>query len=177
MGIRGLTRGAGCTTPPVQVFGTAPDHAATSKLPQHGFARSSRWEFLGKSTSESASNSAAEDLSVKLDFGLSSSSLDAATRELWPYEFDIIYSVTLERASLATALVITNKDDKPWEFQVLAHTYLRVKVRSGDAAKGEKASGGDGKGGVTANTTRRRTSPRSRLRASTPQSTSTRSTP
>lgn len=141
MGIRGLTRGAGRTTPPVQVFGTAPDHAATSKLPQHGFARSSRWEFLGKSTSESASNSAAEDLSVKLDFGLSSSSLDAATRELWPYEFDIIYSVTLERASLATALVITNKDDKPWEFQVLAHTYLRVKVRSGNAAKGKRHLG------------------------------------
>lgn len=53
----------------------------------------------------------------------------------------MIYSVTLERASLATALVITNKDEKPWEFQVLAHTYLRVKVRSGDAAKGKRHLG------------------------------------
>src|SRR3954471_8820592 len=36
------------------VFGKALDHAATAALPQHGFARTSRWEFLGKSTSESA---------------------------------------------------------------------------------------------------------------------------
>lgn len=109
------------------VFGTAPDHAATSKLPQHGFARSSRWEFLGKSTSESSNNSASADLSVKLDFGLSSASLGDAVRALWPYEFHLIYSVTLERSSLGTAMVITNKDEKAWDFQVLMHTYLRVK--------------------------------------------------
>lgn len=111
-----------------QVFGTAPDHAATSKLPQHGFARTSRWEFLGKSTSESAPNAASADLSVKLDFGLSSSNLDEATRAQWPYSFGIIYSVTLERNSLATSMVITNEDDKAWDFEVLMHTYLRVKV-------------------------------------------------
>ncbi|ROW10867.1 hypothetical protein VPNG_05397 [Cytospora leucostoma] len=112
------------------VFGTAPDHEATSRLPQHGFARTSRWEFLGKSTSESPNNnnnSAAADLSVKLDFGLSSASLDGATRALWPHEFHLIYSVTLERGSLGTAVVITNKDDRAWEFEVLLHTYLRVK--------------------------------------------------
>ncbi|UKZ49340.1 hypothetical protein TrVGV298_003586 [Trichoderma virens] len=71
------------------VFGTAPDHEATSKLPQHGFARNSRWEFLGKSSNESSSNS------VKLDFGLSSENLDEAARQLWPYKFGLLYSVTL----------------------------------------------------------------------------------
>lgn len=66
---------------PTQAFGP-PDanHKATSKLPQHGFARTARWEFLGKSTSEGSSSS------VKLDFGLSPDNLDEATRTLWPYK-------------------------------------------------------------------------------------------
>ncbi|POR35784.1 Glucose-6-phosphate 1-epimerase [Tolypocladium paradoxum] len=98
-----------------------PNHAATSKLPQHGFARTARWEFLGKSTSEGSSSS------VKLDFGLSSDNLDEATRALWPYKFGLLYSVTLERESLTTTLVITNDGDEPFEIQTLLHTYFRVK--------------------------------------------------
>ena len=110
------------------VFGTAPDHPQAGKLPQHGFARTSRWEFLGKSTSESAPGSAAADLSVKLDFGLSSAGLDESVRALWPFAFSLIYSVSLNRDSLTTSLVITSDDDKPFDCQVLMHTYLRVKV-------------------------------------------------
>ena len=118
------------------VFGPPPASGhPTSSLPQHGFARTSVWEFLGKSTSESnptsgdASGSAnAADLSVKLDFGLSAASLTAEVRELWPYKFNLIYSVTLNRENLTTSLVVTNDDDKPFESQVLLHTYLRVNV-------------------------------------------------
>ncbi|KAM7206989.1 putative aldose 1-epimerase [Rhypophila sp. PSN 637] len=110
------------------VFGTAPDHEQTSKLPQHGFARTSRWEFLGKSTSESTpASSTAADLSVKLDFGLSSAGLDSDAKSKWPYAFNLIYSVTLSRESLTTSLVVSNDDDKPFDVQVLLHTYLRVK--------------------------------------------------
>ncbi|KAI1094125.1 galactose mutarotase-like protein [Rostrohypoxylon terebratum] len=135
------------------VFGTAPDHAATSKLPQHGFARNSRWEFLGKSSSESASPS---DISVKLDFGLSSATLDDQVKNLWPYTFSIIYSVTLTPENLSTSIVVTNDGDQPIEFQTLMHTYLRVEdiskisvtgleesdyVDKVDAAKEKKQSG------------------------------------
>ena len=112
----------------LQVFGTAPDHAATSKLPQHGFARNSKWEFLGKSTSESAPNSASADLSVKLDFGLSTPGLEDGARSAWPFQFGLLYSVTLDRDSLTTSLVVTNQGDKPFECQVLLHTYFRVGV-------------------------------------------------
>ncbi|KAK6948879.1 hypothetical protein Daesc_008950 [Daldinia eschscholtzii] len=105
------------------VFGTAPDHAATSKLPQHGFARNSRWEFLGKSSSESTGPS---DTSVKLDFGLSSATLDEQAKSLWPYTFSIIYSVTLTPENLSTSIVVTNDGEQPIEFQVLLHTYLRI---------------------------------------------------
>lgn len=102
------------------VFGTAPDHAQTSSLAQHGFARASRWEFLGKSTSESG------DASVKLDFGLSSSSLDESTKKLWPYDFNLLYSVTLDAKTLSTGLVVTNQGNEPFDCQVLMHTYLKV---------------------------------------------------
>ncbi|KAI1415097.1 galactose mutarotase-like protein [Hypoxylon sp. FL1857] len=135
------------------VFGTAPDHAATSKLPQHGFARNSRWEFLGKSSSESTGPS---DSSVKLDFGLSSATLDDQVKSLWPYTFSIIYSVTLTPENLSTSIVVTNDGDQPIEFQVLMHTYLRISdiskiqvtgledseyIDKVDAAKAKKQSG------------------------------------
>ncbi|OTA68343.1 galactose mutarotase-like protein [Hypoxylon sp. EC38] len=135
------------------VFGTSPDHAATSKLPQHGFARNSRWEFLGKSSSESTGPS---DSSVKLDFGLSSATLDDAVKNLWPYTFSLIYSVTLTPENLSTSIVVTNDGDQPIEFQVLMHTYLRISdiskiqvkgledseyIDKVDAAKAKKQSG------------------------------------
>ncbi|EAQ93538.1 hypothetical protein CHGG_01773 [Chaetomium globosum CBS 148.51] len=105
------------------VFGTAPDHPQTKDLPQHGFARTSRWEFLGKSTSESM-------VGVKLDFGLSSAApgLDPKAAALWPFKFNLIYSVTLNPESLTTSIVATNDDPAaPFDCQVLMHTYLRVK--------------------------------------------------
>ncbi|KAK4227238.1 galactose mutarotase-like domain-containing protein [Podospora fimiseda] len=112
------------------VFGPPPSAPhPTANLPQHGFARTSVWEFLGKSTSESTpaeGAKAADDLSVKLDFGLSAASLSAETQKLWPFKFNLIYSVTLNPSTLTTSLVVTNDDDKPFDSQVLLHTYLRV---------------------------------------------------
>ncbi|GAB0137148.1 hypothetical protein EsDP_00005428 [Epichloe bromicola] len=104
------------------IFGPArSDHPPTSKLPQHGFARTARWEFLGKSTSEGSSSS------VKLDFGLSSDSIPDSTKALWPYKFGLLYSVTLDKESLNTTLVVTNDGDEPFDFQILLHTYFNVK--------------------------------------------------
>jgi glucose-6-phosphate 1-epimerase len=100
------------------------------KLPQHGFARNCRWEFLGKSTSESSSTQEeGGDSSVKLDFGLSGSNLPEETRKLWGEEFGLIYSVTLGREGLGTSMVVRNEGSKAWEFQILMHTYLRVQVQ------------------------------------------------
>ncbi|KAJ5675479.1 hypothetical protein N7462_008376 [Penicillium macrosclerotiorum] len=104
------------------VFGPPPQNHATSPLPQHGFARNSIWEFLGKSSSESGQG----DFSVKLDFGLSHALLTEEFRKAWPYEFGLVYSVTLTKDTLATALQVTNEGKENFEFQVLMHTYLRV---------------------------------------------------
>jgi glucose-6-phosphate 1-epimerase len=108
------------------VFGPPPKSHATGNLPQHGFARNSYWEFLGKSSSESLGRGA--DNSVKLDFGLSSDFLDEATKKKWPYDFGLVYSVTLGKGKLETQLHVQNKGDQAFEFQALFHTYLAVKV-------------------------------------------------
>ena len=109
----------------MQVFGPPPPNHGTSSLPQHGFARTSRWEFLGKSTSEGAE----DPPSVKLDFGLYSSNLSEEARKAWPYDFGLVYSVTLGKDSLQTVMNVRNEGSDVFEFQMLLHTYLRVKVR------------------------------------------------
>ncbi|KAI1005145.1 hypothetical protein K3495_g3073 [Podosphaera aphanis] len=104
------------------VFGTNPSHTSTSKLAQHGFARTSNWEFLGKSTSESGGGD-----SVKLDFGLSPANLSEEVKKNWPFAFGLIYSVTLAEEGLTTSLVVRNEGETAWDFQTLLHTYFRVK--------------------------------------------------
>jgi len=110
------------------VFGPPPKSGhPTSTLPQHGFARSVRWEYLGKTSSEaSTSGRGSADSSVKLDFGLYSSALPAKLREAWPYDFGLVYSVTLAPDSLTTAVTVRNEGSEAFEFQVLLHSYFRV---------------------------------------------------
>jgi len=122
------------------IFGTDSSHVATAKLPQHGFARVSRWEFLGKSTSESSTHSSGGDDSVKLDFGLSQSNLSETSKKAWPYAFGLIYSVTLSRDGLSTSIVVQNDGEQTWEFQVLMHTYFRVRDISMVAVEGLESS-------------------------------------
>ncbi len=113
-----------------QVFGPPPpNNHATSALPQHGFARSSLWEFLGKSSSESSGSAAADD-TVKLDFGLSSAMLTPDFRSKWPHEFGLVYSVTLSPEGLGTSLQVRNQGEQSFEFQVLLHTYFGIEVSS-----------------------------------------------
>ncbi|KAK0747959.1 galactose mutarotase-like domain-containing protein [Apiosordaria backusii] len=108
--------------------GTKPVRGGIPLVFPHGFARTSRWEFLGKSTSESSGTQQTGDLSVKLDFGLSSAAdgLDPKAKDAWPYKFNLIYSVTLNRKDLTTSLVVTNDDERAFDCQVLMHTYLKV---------------------------------------------------
>jgi glucose-6-phosphate 1-epimerase len=113
----------------LQNFGPAPKDHATSALPQHGLARNTRWEFLGKSSSEGES-AKGSDGSVKLDFGLYSSALPESLQKAWAYDFGLVYSVTLSKEGLQTAMQVRNEGKESFEFQLLLHTYLRIQVRS-----------------------------------------------
>ena len=52
-------------------------------------------------------------------------------RKAWPYEFGLVYSVTLARNTLETALEVRNEGQQNFEFQVLMHSYLNIEVWSG----------------------------------------------
>ncbi|KAL8729471.1 MAG: hypothetical protein Q9166_004719 [cf. Caloplaca sp. 2 TL-2023] len=120
------------------VFGPPSPEHATGKLLQHGFARNSRWEYLGKSSSESSSlPNSKGDASVKLDFGLSNSMLSDSK---WNYDFNLTYSVTLSQDNLETSLVVRNTGSSSYDFQVLFHSYLAIDDINGTTVSGlEKA--------------------------------------
>lgn len=52
-----------------------------------------------------------------------------ASKKAWPYQFGLIYSVTLGKEGLTTSMVVRNEGEAAWEFQVLMHSYLRIEVR------------------------------------------------
>jgi glucose-6-phosphate 1-epimerase len=84
---------------------------------------------LGKSSSEAPGRDGDQtDLTVKLDFGLSHSMLTEEFREAWHYEFGLVYSVTLTKDTLETALQVRNEGKQNFEFQTLMHTYLNIAV-------------------------------------------------
>ena len=49
-------------------------------------------------------------------------------REAWHYEFGLVYSVTLTKDTLETALQVRNEGKQNFEFQTLMHTYLNIAV-------------------------------------------------
>ena len=112
----------------LQVFGPPPKEHATGRLSQHGFARNARWELLGKSSDESGTSTKDGDEAISLDFGLSRNNLSEESKSAWPYEFALVYSVTLRKNSLQTMLNVRNEGKVPFEFQMLLHSYFKVDV-------------------------------------------------
>ena len=63
-----------------------------------------------------------------MDFGLSHAHLSAEAKKAWPYEFGLVYTVTLGRNGLQTMLNVNNQGKESFEFQMLLHSYFRVDV-------------------------------------------------
>ncbi|KAF9489634.1 galactose mutarotase-like protein [Pleurotus eryngii] len=93
----------------------APSHPEHAKLSQHGFARSSTWNFDYVVMDNDAG------VSVRLTL-----SPTPAIQSVYPHDFLLSYVVTLAEHQLSTDLHVTNKSDKPLEFQALLHNYIRA---------------------------------------------------
>ncbi|CAG8450351.1 7330_t:CDS:2 [Ambispora gerdemannii] len=103
-------------------FGTAKNpNDATAKLPQHGIARSSIWEFLSATSSDNKDHN---DDEVTATFGLTGSQTPKNLREAWPKKFQLIYTVSLTARTLKTSLKVKNEDNEAFNFHVLFHTYF-----------------------------------------------------
>lgn len=65
---------------------------------------------------------------MRLDFGLTPANLSEEMKKAWPYDFSLQYSVTLGKDGLQTMLGVKNPGDKPFDFQMLTHTYFAISV-------------------------------------------------
>ncbi len=92
-------------------------------LPQHGFARVMPFEV--KATEYS-------DEMTEATLVLRS---DAATRSLWPHDFELAIKVTVSM-KLNIALTVTNADEKPFDFSCGLHPYLLLRERDEAVVRG-----------------------------------------
>lgn len=65
---------------------------------------------------------------MTLDFGLSTAQLSEEAKKAWPFDFGLVYSVTLGKGRLQTMLNVRNEGKTSFEFQMLLHSYFRVEV-------------------------------------------------
>ncbi|KAJ3283177.1 hypothetical protein HDU79_009280 [Rhizoclosmatium sp. JEL0117] len=87
-------------------------------LPMHGFARISRWTYLG---TQSVNPSEAT-----VSFALEPSGVAKAEQGKWPHEFKLIYTETLMAESLKTSLRVENTGESSFDFTTVLHNYFAV---------------------------------------------------
>eukprot|EP00455_Lapot_gusevi_P033695 TRINITY_DN3690_c0_g4_i3.p1 TRINITY_DN3690_c0_g4~~TRINITY_DN3690_c0_g4_i3.p1 ORF type:complete len:341 (-),score=76.11 TRINITY_DN3690_c0_g4_i3:463-1407(-) len=95
-----------------------PQFGVLGKLSQHGFARSSVWTI---------SQVSSHDNSASATFTLTST---PATKQLWPHDFEVHYTVTLHGAvnsRLTCSFNVVNPNPQaPFQFTTALHTYFNV---------------------------------------------------
>jgi len=90
-----------------------PSFGPWSLGPQHGFARTSKWEV-----------SSTKDMSDQDDMAVT---LTLTETTAWDQKFELAYTVTLKEFSLALSLNVKNKNvETPFEFTTALHTYFKV---------------------------------------------------
>ncbi|KAJ2808264.1 GPI inositol deacylase [Coemansia guatemalensis] len=85
------------------------------ELPQHGFARTRKWEFL---------DAFEHGESMVAQFQLTENEETLASK--WPYKFMLHYTVDLTATTLSTIIKYENTDTREFSFTSLMHNYFRV---------------------------------------------------
>ncbi|CCF55501.1 hypothetical protein KAFR_0A00630 [Kazachstania africana CBS 2517] len=99
------------------VFGKNESDPLLSKLPQHGLARNSTWEFLGQVKSNPPT----------VQFGLNPKLSNPEMTKLWSEDFNLILTVELGSDYLKTEIEVENlSSSKELKFNWLFHTYLKI---------------------------------------------------
>lgn len=93
-------------------------------LPQHGFARTALWEFVGSDEVDEKTSS----VTLKLTHS-------DETLKMWPHKFLLELKITISDR-LTMELKTTNLDDKPFSITQALHTYFSVSHISDVAIKG-----------------------------------------
>jgi len=87
-----------------------PQFSGRGNLPKHGLVRTRPWQLMAQTE-------------TSLIMAISD---DPGTRELWPYEFELMQTLVLDEQGLSIALDVYNRSESPMVFTGALHTYLRV---------------------------------------------------
>ncbi|SCV00399.1 LAMI_0G04786g1_1 [Lachancea mirantina] len=99
------------------VFGKNNSDEHLSKLPQHGLARNSTWEFLGQVSANPP----------VVQFGLGPEFANEELTKLWPFDYSLVLTVELGKEHLKTAIEVANTSrNETLKFNWLFHTYLKI---------------------------------------------------
>jgi glucose-6-phosphate 1-epimerase len=95
-------------------------------LPKHGFVRNLRWSLDSAGDAPVRNGAApatrpAQQASVRLRL-----TQDARTLALWPHQFSLSLTVSLEPRRLVVALQVDSPGDEPLAFTAALHTYLAI---------------------------------------------------
>jgi len=91
-----------------------PQFSNSGSLPSHGFVRDRSWNFAG---SEHSNDTVIARLSL---------THSTETYQVWPHQFELIYTVTLAASALSTHLEVHNRGQSAFTFTCALHTYLTV---------------------------------------------------
>jgi glucose-6-phosphate 1-epimerase len=98
-----------------------PQFGPFGSLPQHGFARTSRWAVTDDSRVEQG------ELRLGLTERDLSASRPAAERVAWPHAFSADLLVEVRGSALAVTLGVTNTGTAPFTFTAALHPYFAVR--------------------------------------------------
>jgi galactose mutarotase-like enzyme len=104
------------------ICGNLPDNSYVHdgqlyQLKQHGFARDLPWEVVSQSVDSAAS------LSIRL-------ASNEATKEVYPFDFEVIFTYILEANRLTIQQKFVNLSDMPMPFSVGFHPYFAASDKS-----------------------------------------------
>lgn len=105
-------------------------HKVSEDLPFHGFAQSTIWQWGGVKVDTPEK--------TEVEFILTEKDIDEAYRKVWPFNFKLIYTITLQDVSLSTNIKIENTGKDKLVFNILLHTYMNVKDLSKAGVKSLK---------------------------------------
>lgn len=91
-----------------------PQFERRGPLPRHGFVRNRAWQW-----GEGAERGGAA-------IGVLRLASDAATRALWPHDFEAELTVVVAGKRLDIELAVTNTGDSAFDFTAALHSYLRI---------------------------------------------------
>ncbi|XP_022669466.1 putative glucose-6-phosphate 1-epimerase [Varroa jacobsoni] len=87
-----------------------PNFGPWSLGPHHGFARISMWSLQRREPSKAVFKLTETQTSL----------------DMWPFKFEVFYTVELATGALHMRVDVCNTDDKIWDFTLLLHTHLKV---------------------------------------------------